>query len=489
MSTKITESLSAGVNLSANSIKNSKAGITDQSFYAVLDSAKSNADSQQTLKNVTDTDASEDSLAVDSGQQEVTNDHEKQVEQVPEAKEDVQEQERPQEEISTENVSQEEPSQEEEPAENLQNLLDLVAQQLGISKQELITDYKELQSQITEILTEKLGVTEEELMSALLKSGLTAVDVTEPSNLMKLFVSLNENLDASDILTNENLFAQLKDITAELKLVCADLSPEEMEQVQQIIKNLQDSDLNMKVSQPVSAEMENAHLKTQEVPVQDQEAPVQTETENLSTAKTDEEKDTSSKDSGQKRDNTGNDGFRGFVNQLVDTVKQTGSAQVDKVFVNQTEAENILRQLTDQIKIQVKADTASMEMQLYPESYGKLNLHVAVKEGIVTAQIVTESEAVKKALESQVIQLRENMNEQGLKVEAIEVTVQSHEFERNLQQDQSQQSFEQEAQKLRKNINLNEESDGSEENANISEEEALIRKIMIQNGSRINYSA
>lgn len=53
---------------------------------------------------------------------------------------------------------------------------------------------------------------------------------------------------------------------------------------------------------------------------------------------------------------------------------------------------------------------------------------------MVTANFITQNEAVKSALESQMVELRERFEEQGVKIEAIEVTVQTHEFERNLEQ-------------------------------------------------------
>ena len=44
------------------------------------------------------------------------------------------------------------------------------------------------------------------------------------------------------------------------------------------------------------------------------------------------------------------------------------------------------------------------------------------------------------AIETQVVQLRNNLEEQGVKVEAIEVSVASHELERNLEQGNQDQN-------------------------------------------------
>lgn len=69
-----------------------------------------------------------------------------------------------------------------------------------------------------------------------------------------------------------------------------------------------------------------------------------------------------------------------------------------------------------------------MEIALNPENLGKVNLLVSVREGVVTAKLVAENEQVKKALEGQLNVLKENMSNQGLKVEAVEVTVQNNAF-------------------------------------------------------------
>ena len=77
-----------------------------------------------------------------------------------------------------------------------------------------------------------------------------------------------------------------------------------------------------------------------------------------------------------------------------------------------------------------------------------------------------------------------------MKVDAVEVTIASHEFERNLQQDSGGREAEKEKKAggvSRKKLNLNLlEEEGEEE---LSEEEALAKDIMIQNGNSVDYTA
>ena len=68
---------------------------------------------------------------------------------------------------------------------------------------------------------------------------------------------------------------------------------------------------------------------------------------------------------------------------------------------------------------------------LNPENLGSVHVTVTAKEGIITAELTATNEAVKKALENQMQILKENFNNQGIKVEAVSVTIESHSFEGN----------------------------------------------------------
>ena len=46
-----------------------------------------------------------------------------------------------------------------------------------------------------------------------------------------------------------------------------------------------------------------------------------------------------------------------------------------------------------------------MEMQLNPEHLGKIYLNISEREGVIRAQITAQNEAVKEALETQLVEL------------------------------------------------------------------------------------
>ena len=57
----------------------------------------------------------------------------------------------------------------------------------------------------------------------------------------------------------------------------------------------------------------------------------------------------------------------------------------------------------------------------------------------MTASFITQNEAVKQALESQMMTLQDSLNQQGLKVEAVEVSVSTNAFDSNLDQGRDEQ--------------------------------------------------
>ena len=91
----------------------------------------------------------------------------------------------------------------------------------------------------------------------------------------------------------------------------------------------------------------------------------------------------------------------------------------------------IANQIMEQIKIVIRPEQTNMELQLNPEHLGRVHLTITEKEGMMTAQFTTQTETAKEAIESQMASLRESLQNQGIKVEAIEVTVSEFGFERD----------------------------------------------------------
>ena len=91
----------------------------------------------------------------------------------------------------------------------------------------------------------------------------------------------------------------------------------------------------------------------------------------------------------------------------------------------------VIDQIVEQVKVQMNQDNTTLQMQLYPEHLGRIQINVVSKEGIMTAQIVAENDAAKQAIEGGLASLKETMENQNIKIEAIEVMVSTTGFQQN----------------------------------------------------------
>ena len=170
-----------------------------------------------------------------------------------------------------------------------------------------------------------------------------------------------------------------------------------------------------------------------------------------------------------------------FANPILQAIQDAmNNVEVAGVSEQQVQQTDILRQVVEQVRLNMNQQQTSLELQLYPEHLGRIQINVVAKEGVMTASIVAETEAAKQAIEAGLLNLREAMDQQELKVEAIEVMVSTMGFE----SDGEQQSFDEKgSSNPRRKIDLSELSDEVSQ-----EDEAEVEK-MIASGSSVSYRA
>jgi len=394
---------------------------------------------------------------------------------------------------------------------------------------------KEVQQEVKELL----GVDDAQLEAAMKELGLTYQDLMDPANLANLVMNLTGEEDQLGLLMNadfqelmqnvevlsKNLLQELgmtpqeaAEVFTQLEQNVAQITEEVPQQVQEVtdtqadvlkVQQTDDVQITEQKSQVTGLTETNA-AATESVEsdgnVQNVEEPVSQEmrVENDQTASQQEgqqeeapensmttEDDTSLL---QQNDTTEKSIFTEHTfRQTVQTIRTdnvvaapTTAAPQNVVF----DTLDVIRQVSEFTRVMYQGDTTSMEMQLNPENLGKIYVQVTAKEGVVTAHLAVQNEIVKEALENQTIQLRENMNQQGIKVEAVEVTIASHEFERNLEQNQQgsaqDEQREQASKSQRRNISMNQLDEMS---GLMSEEEMLVAKIMRDNGNSVDFTA
>ena len=394
---------------------------------------------------------------------------------------------------------------------------------------------KEVQKEVKELL----GVDDAQLEAAMKELGLTYQDLMDPVNLANLVMNLTGEEDQLGLLMNadfqelmqnvevlsKNLLQELgmtpqevAEVFAQLEQNAAQITEEVPQQMQEVtdtqadvlkVQQTDDVQITEQKSQVTGLTETNA-AATESVEsdgnVQNVKEPVSQEVrvENDQTASQQEgqqeeapENSMTTEDDAsllQQNDTTEKSIFTEHTfQQTVQTIRTDNITAAPTTAVPQNVVFNtldVIRQVSEFTRVMYQGDTTSMEMQLNPENLGKIYVQVTAKEGVVTAHLAVQNEIVKEALENQTIQLRENMNQQGIKVEAVEVTIASHEFERNLEQNQQgsaqDEQREQASKSPRRNISMNQLDELS---GLMSEEEMLVAKIMRDNGNSVDFTA
>ena len=324
-------------------------------------------------------------------------------------------------------------------------------------------------NEVYDKIKKTLGVSDEEIQHSMENLGLTMVDLLMPENIMQLVMDITGTQDSMQLVTDDMLSNAMKDImdfvSHTSQQLAADLSvtPDDLKEI------LQSVSIDEKADKNIQTHEENSDVKEDAADSNIKDA---SPLEQVIAKKITTGSDSSKNDAMSEKEN----GFVGFeymeipakqkqsvssnehVNQLasgttttVQSIAEEFSSVLENRGVNETD---ILDQIINQIKFTSDDAVKSMEIQLTPETLGKVNVLVSVREGVVTAQLNVQNEQVKKALENQMITLKENFENQGVKVESVEITVQTNAFENN-QNFNNQNEQKNNTSKNRAKLNLN----------------------------------
>ena len=334
---------------------------------------------------------------------------------------------------------------------------------------------------IKDFLKEKLGVTDEEFEKAMADLGLCMQDLLQPANLTDLVVELTGVEDAVAIITNAGLSETLTDVIDYAKQL---VPAEAVQTVDTAQADTQENTVAM--AAPVAKE-----IQPQEE-AQDNTAAESTAVleDVLKSKLTLEGAENKTSDSGTgKQENAQTQTKAEAVNEIAGNLSQN----IQDVFANavqeaaQVNPVEVVRQVVDAVKVIQKESLQSIEVQLNPENLGKLHITVSARNGVLTAEIATQNEQVKRAVESQMSMLKENLESQGIKVDAVEITVQSHAFEggQNLQGNNSQQ--EKAGKEGKRHLDLSSLDELSDDE--LSEDEAAAKNAVMNENSSVEYTA
>lgn len=384
---------------------------------------------------------------------------------------------------------------------------------LGTAAQQVITQ-----------LAETFEISEEAVMQVMDEMGMEPVDVLKPDMLGNLMLEIGGAADSMELLTNEALYSNFKVMMEKLNVTLSetatalDITPEELtvmmheldlhtgEDLQPMTDTGQNPEAVLTVVKaPVIEVVMEEGVKiavedsTEEAPVM-QEPETREEPSSTMTAKDtqrvtmaqSEEHTADMSQNGGRREAAGNENENVLLAQLRENRLQPQTSQtvqaVETGFAADLETQDIMRQIMDYMRVQIKPDMSNVEMQLHPASLGTLQVQVASEGGVLTAKFVTQSETVKAVLESQMIQLQESFSAQGVKVEAIEVAVQTHQFESNLEQGRGHNQEPQERRSRVRRLIFDGELT-MDEIKELNAEELLTARMMEANGNTAEHTA
>lgn len=343
--------------------------------------------------------------------------------------------------------------------------------------------FNDLKEQIAEILE----ISEEELEGIMAESGIALLDLLNPNVLQQLVLQVNDVSDGAALLTNEALCNQLTDLLGAVEEFMQSNNVEELASAVEFLGEQELNDVLEKTEKPMENESPIMAQKqadditdnTADHSVNATEAaPVITvEKEELSEG----EKESFHQNHHEENQDYQNATLNQFVQNLSDSVQKTDEVTVQSL-ARLEQMHEIVNQVVERIKVTLSPDSTSMEMQLNPENLGKVNVSVVARNGQMTASFTVENQLAKEALESQMTTLKDNLSEQGIKVDAIEVTVADHGLSQDEFSNHNGQNFQNETKRRKQSGNMRGKSDSIEE----TEEETV--QTLRSNGT-VDFSA
>ena len=285
------------------------------------------------------------------------------------------------------------------------------------------------EQQVKEKIADTLGITTDELDAALDKLNLTVWDLTDLQNAKQLAMVYENVEDVSELLVDNDLSEKINDLSEKLSQLVSDSM--ETAKIETVPVDIQST----------AKDMENPNENVDDTARQ--EAPTEAADTSIKIKGMDIEKNLENmqKDLSSENEQTGLEDKKS--SEHLPTKFSSENVNVDGILRDLTDAlvektdgveeARIVSQIIDQINVNAKPGVTSLEVQLYPEHLGKVIVEVSSKDGILNAKIAAETENAKNAIEGQLTLLKDSLNNQGIKVESVEVTIAGHGFEENLE--------------------------------------------------------
>lgn len=352
------------------------------------------------------------------------------------------------------------------------------------SKQDNKSDEKvnDVVQNVKDTIKEELDVSDEDIAKAMEVLGITDNDLLSVVKVTEL-VSALTGADSITLITDDDMSGKLTSVLDAVNTAQEDIAD-------MLNTDVDDVVLVVRTDAVVKKDTDETAVKNTDSSITDNQSV--SETESLSdvlaakvTAQgSSKHEESTGEHTGEQNHNT--QSYGGVADSIIQSMKDSFADIVTEDTSRVSEAD-IVNQVIDQIKLSSGRELTSIEVMLNPERLGSVHVTVTAKNGILSAQIAAQNEQVKTALENQVTALKENFQNQGIKVEAVEITVMTHQFEAGQNFGQNESERKQSEQKINKKLNLSDYMDDEDETVSAQD---IRRKDSIQNGnSSVEYMA
>lgn len=377
-----------------------------------------------------------------------------------------------------------------------------------------------LQEGIRDVVKENLGIDDETMDAIMQAMGITLADLFQPDVLQQFVLLAGGGGESTDFLVNEDLMQAFTNVMQALEDFQAQNQNllERLETPATLDEFLQQEGLSAEefgLSEEAAAGdfqvvMESAGTDVSEEEIQitvkkpeeEQDGQTVTVQENVKAGK----ENAVSQSSGSEMDDSSTESELFFSQRGEQTEGKAADVPLFAEQFNVTREDgmqlvkpqwnvsqrmqqmiDIVNQVSERIRGVVDANTTSVEVQLNPESLGKVFFSVVSKGGVMTANFQVQTEEAKNALESQIMILKDNLEAKNLKVESVEVHVSDFSFDQSNQAEK--QAQEEAAKQGRRRFRYDAgEADDSEQAVEASAEQVR-RQVMRDSGGSIDFTA
>ena len=340
---------------------------------------------------------------------------------------------------------------------------------------------------VEDIVKDVLKLDDDQMDAILAAMGITVLQLLDPQILQQFVLTAEGAGDITDMLTSEMMLADYQMILQQFAQM-----PEGVSEILAQMEPVSEDDANLQgILQELTA-------------VKPEQAPVVSDGEVLQKAVNTQEPailgQTPSSDSSKTMSGESN---ASSTESFVQTSQPQTDASVEAVpFAQQFDLQGarevqdapmpnqsvqIIEQIVRQIRVSVTDTTSTMEMQLNPERLGKVLLTISAKEGMMTATFTVQTEEARLALESQMYQLRDTLEQKEIKVEAVSISVSDFSFAQGGGDDADSKNLEQGDGKSRRF--QFEDSEEEAQEASDKEAERVRKSVMRDHGGSVDFTA